>query len=93
MTTTDSRNLMKPRNKKTTQRFTVIKCLKQVRKKYFKAAKEMRYIERKKYKDDRIFLVEKKVHEIQLSNIFKVLKKIKTLNLDFYTLKKYLSKS
>ena len=42
--------------------------------KYFKAAKEMRYIERKKYKDGGIFLVEKKIHEIQLGNIFKVLK-------------------
>ena len=41
MKTTDSRNLLKPRNKKTTPRFTVIKCLKQVIKKYFKAAKEI----------------------------------------------------
>ena len=87
MKTTDSRNLMKPRNKKTTPRFTVIKCLKQVRKKYFKAAKEIRYIERKKYKDDRIFLVEKKMHEIQLSNIFKVLKEKNLLLRSLYLIK------
>ena len=87
MKTTDSRNLLKPRNKKTTPRFTVIKCLKQVRKKYFKAAKEIRYIERKKYKDDRIFLVEKKMHEIQLSNIFKVLKERNLLLRSLYLIK------
>ena len=87
MKTTDSRNLLKPRNKKTTPRFTVIKCIKQVRKKYFKAAKEIRYIERKKYKDDRIFLVEKKMHEIQLSNIFKVLKEKNLLLRSLYLIK------
>ena len=43
----------------------------------------MRYIERKKYKDGGIFLVEKKIHEIQLGNIFKVLKK--TCCLEVYT--------